>query len=77
MTNITTKLITRLSKNESIAEIFRSELEFAINTLLKSELTAFLDYEKGCVAKNLYSIQYGIIISILTFDWRSYHEKLI
>lgn len=46
MDNITTKLITRLSKNESITEIFRSDLEFAINTLLKSELTEFLDYEK-------------------------------
>ena len=30
----------------SITEIFRSELELAVNTLLKTELTSFLDYEK-------------------------------
>ena len=46
MDNITKKLITCLSKNESIIEIFRSKLEFAINLLLKSKLTDFLDYER-------------------------------
>jgi transposase-like protein len=46
MNNITTKLVTRLANNESITEIFRSELELAVNTLLKTELTSFLDYEK-------------------------------
>jgi putative transposase len=33
-------------KKEDITEIFRSHLESAVNSLLQTELTAFLDYEK-------------------------------
>lgn len=46
MTNISTNLMSALLNNESIDEIFRSELENAVNNVLSTELTAFLDYEK-------------------------------
>lgn len=46
MNNFTTELITSLAKGESIEECFRVELENAINHLLETELTVFLDYEK-------------------------------
>ena len=46
MTNISTNLMSALLNNESIDEVFRSELENAINSLLATELTAFLNYEK-------------------------------
>ena len=45
MTNISTNLMSALLNNESIDEVFRSELENAINSLLATELTAFLNYE--------------------------------
>ena len=35
-----------LVKKQDITEVFRTHLEIAVNTLLASELTAFLDYEK-------------------------------
>ena len=43
MTNISTNLMSALLNNESIDEVFRSELENAINSLLSTELTAFLN----------------------------------
>lgn len=46
MNNFTTELITSLVKGESIEECIRVELENAVNHLLKTELTVFLDYEK-------------------------------
>ena len=46
MNNFTTELITSLAKGESIEECFRVELENAVNHLLETELTVFLDYEK-------------------------------
>jgi transposase-like protein len=50
MNDFTTKLINCLLTNEnlndSIQELFRSELEKAINDLLRVELTGFLKYEK-------------------------------
>lgn len=46
MSNLNTKLLSALLKNESIDEVFRIELETAINELLSTELTAFLSYEK-------------------------------
>lgn len=46
MEYFTIKLIETPSKGEDIKEFFRSELEIALNQLLKNELTAFLDYEK-------------------------------
>lgn len=47
MNDFTTELIKNLSNNVSIEEIFRSELEKAINKLLETELTCFLGYEKS------------------------------
>lgn len=46
MNNFTTELIASLVKGESIEECIRGELENAVNHLLKTELTYFLDYEK-------------------------------
>ena len=46
MANVSTNLMSALLNNESIDEVFRSELENAINEVLSTELTAFLDYEK-------------------------------
>lgn len=38
--------LSALLKNKSVEEIFRKELETAINELLAIELTTFLNYEK-------------------------------
>ena len=46
MHHFTSDIIQALVKKEDVSEIFRSHLEDAMNTLLKTELTAFLDYEK-------------------------------
>lgn len=46
MNQFTTELVDALVKKQDITEIFRSHLETAINSLLATELTAFLDYEK-------------------------------
>lgn len=46
MANISTNLMSALLKNESIDEVFRSELENAVNELLSTELTEFLNYDK-------------------------------
>ena len=46
MTNFTTTLLSAVARGENIDDLFCRELEFAINELLKSELTVFLDYEK-------------------------------
>ncbi|MGE6415602.1 IS256 family transposase [Planococcus kocurii] len=46
MTQFTTELMQALVKKEDISEVFRKHLETAVNTLLKTELMAFLDYEK-------------------------------
>ncbi len=46
MPNVSTDLMSALLNNESIDEVFRSELETAVNEILSTELTAFLDYEK-------------------------------
>ena len=50
MNDITTELQKGLFKGETLSdslnELFRSQLEKAVNDLLKAELTAFLDYEK-------------------------------
>ncbi|MFP7171966.1 IS256 family transposase [Terribacillus halophilus] len=46
MNHFTSDIIQALVKKEDITEIFRSHLESAVNTLLQTELTAFLDYEK-------------------------------
>lgn len=49
MTNLNTELMAALLENDSIDEFFRSHLEMAINDLLKTELTAFLGYEKNSI----------------------------
>ena len=46
MNQFTTELVDALVKKQDIAEVFRGHLETAINSLLATELTAFLDYEK-------------------------------
>ncbi len=46
MNQFTTDIMQALVKKEDITEVFRQHLETAVNTLLKTELTAFLDYEK-------------------------------
>lgn len=46
MTNVSTNLMSALLNNESIDEVFRTELESAVNELMNTELTAFLNYER-------------------------------
>lgn len=46
MRDFNTKLITALVQGESIHNLFRKLLENAINLLLESERTVFLNYEK-------------------------------
>jgi putative transposase len=50
MNDFTTKIVVCLAKgekiDESIQELFRSELERAVNELLKIELAGFLNYER-------------------------------
>ncbi len=46
MTQFTTDIMQALVKKEDISEVFRMHLETTVNTLLQTELTAFLDYEK-------------------------------
>ena len=46
MNNITTELVNALVSKQDITELFRKHLENAINSLLKAELTSFLNYEK-------------------------------
>lgn len=46
MNQFTTEIIEALVKKQDITEVFRAHLEVAVNTLLVTELTIFLDYEK-------------------------------
>ena len=46
MNNFNTDLMQILAQGLDINEFFKQQLEIAINDLLKSELTVFLDYEK-------------------------------
>lgn len=46
MSNVNTKILEALLKNESIEEVFRQELENALNQLFIIELDAFLNYDK-------------------------------
>ena len=46
MSDVSTKILEALLKKESVEEVFRTELESALNKLLTIELDAFLDYEK-------------------------------
>lgn len=47
--NNNTKLVNELLKGEDISEIFKAEIEKAINTVLEAELTGFLNYEKHSI----------------------------
>lgn len=49
MNKLNTELTAALLNNQSIDDVFRSHLEEAMNDLLKTELTAFLGYEKHSV----------------------------
>ena len=46
MTNFTTEIMQTLLNKGDLDELFRDHLERAINSLLRAEITAFLDYEK-------------------------------
>ena len=46
MSNLNTKLMQALVEKRSVEDVFRQELEDAINQLLKAELSSFLGYEK-------------------------------
>jgi putative transposase len=46
MNQFTTDIVDALVKKQDITEVFRAHLETAVNTLLATELTSFLDYEK-------------------------------
>lgn len=46
MNQFTTEIVEALVKKQDITEVFRTHLETAVNTLLATELTVFLDYEK-------------------------------
>lgn len=46
MTQFTTDIMQALVEKEDISEVFRKHLVTAVNMLLQTELTVFLDYEK-------------------------------
>ena len=46
MNDFTTEIVQTLVTKGDLNELFRSHLEKALNTLLRTELTAFLDYDK-------------------------------
>jgi len=46
MSNVNTKILEALLKNEPVEEVFRQELENALNQLFVIELDAFLNYDK-------------------------------
>ncbi|OSP64234.1 IS256 family transposase, partial [Enterococcus faecium] len=46
MNDFTTEILKTLANKGDLNELFRVHLEKAVNTLLKTELTTFLDYEK-------------------------------
>lgn len=46
MNDFTTKILQTLVTKGNLNKVFRSQLEKAINTLLRTKLTAFLNYEK-------------------------------
>lgn len=46
MNDFTTELLQTLAMKGDLNELFRPHLGMAVNTLLRTELTAFLDYEK-------------------------------
>lgn len=46
MSHFNTRLLSVIATGQHIDEIFCAEVESAVNELLKTELTVFLDYEK-------------------------------
>lgn len=81
MEDFNTKLIALLSQGESVHELFRQALEDAINRLLESERTLFLNYEKREVkgyntgnSRNAYysrtlTTEYGKLQLKIPRDW--------
>ena len=49
MGDCNTKLMAALLAGTSVDEVFRQEIEAAVNSVLESELEAFLGYEKHSV----------------------------
>ena len=49
MGDCNTKLMAALLGGRSVDEVFREEIETAVNSILEIELTAFLGYEKNAV----------------------------
>lgn len=45
MDNFTTLVVQALANGESLKELFRLQVETALNMLMKTERTAFLGYE--------------------------------
>ena len=45
MNDFTTEILKTLANKGDLNELFRVHLEKAVNTLLKTELTAFLNYD--------------------------------
>ena len=45
MDNFTTLVVEALANGESLKELFRSQVETALNMLMETERTAFLGYE--------------------------------
>ncbi|STD76438.1 ISEf1, transposase [Enterococcus faecium] len=64
MNDFTTEIVQTLVTKGDLNELFRSHLEKAINTLLRTELTAFLDYE-NMIALVLIQV---IRETVLTFE---------
>lgn len=46
MSHFNTRLLSSIATRQDIDEIFCAEVESAVNELLNTELTVFLDYEK-------------------------------
>ena len=62
MSYVSTKIMEALLKNEPIEEVFRQELESAINRLLVIELDSFLNYDRYDPAGLTRVIQGTVII---------------
>jgi len=90
MFNVSTKILEALLKNESIEEVFRSELEKALNELFLIELDAFLDYDKydpagynsgdsrnGFYSRTLHTVYGDLNLQIPRDRAGAFHQKTI
>ena len=77
MENFSTKLIAALAQGESVHEIFRQALEEAINLLLESERTVFLNYEKWEIkGYNTGNSRNGYYSRSLNTDYGTLHLRI-